>query len=213
MERLNLYINKFLDYFPGFIFGISAIIVGLAGDFIAMALFPGYSILKNMVSTLGIGPGAIFFNLGIIFSGLIAIPFYIDLGRFVRNDENNYQTLRKTAITCAMISCVTMALVGIFPAIQNVSIIIILHYLTALTSWLTGMIYCTIFSFLMLKNPVFPKILAYIGFLPGGTILFLLILVVIPSATTLIPIVEWCMVFTIISYIAINSIYMIYKRT
>jgi len=213
MERLNLYINKLLDNFPGFIFGISSIIIGLTGDFLAMSLRPGYSILKNMVSTLGIGPGAIFFNLGIIFSGLIAIPFYIDLGRFVRNDENNYQTLRKTAITCAIISCVTMALVGIFPAIQNVSIIIILHYLTALTSWLTGMIYCTIFSFLMLKNPVFPKFLAYLGFLPGGTILFLLILVTIPSATTLIPFVEWCMVFTIIFYISINSIYMIYKRT
>ena len=104
MERLNLYTNKFLDYFPGFIFGIIAIIIGLTGDFLAISLYPGYSITKDMVSTLGVGPGAIYFNLGTFYSGLIAIPFYIDLGRLLRNEnENNNDKLRRTAITCAII--------------------------------------------------------------------------------------------------------------
>ncbi len=79
MEKLNLYTNKFLDYFPGFIFGIIAIIIGLTGDFLAISYYPGYSITKDMVSTLGVGPGAIYFNLGTFYSGLFAIPFYIDL--------------------------------------------------------------------------------------------------------------------------------------
>jgi len=211
MEKLNLYTNKFLDRFPGFIFGIIAIVTGLTGDFLAMSLFPGYNIIKDMVSTLGIGPGAIFFNLGTILSGLIAIPFYIDLGRLVRDDEDNDQMLRRTAITCAIISCITMALVGIFPAIQN-SPIIVLHYFTALISWITGATYCAIFSLLMLRIPKFPKSLAYLGLIPGSIISSYLVLVMIPIAIVIVPIVEWCIVFVITSYIAIFSLFMMYKK-
>ena len=211
MERLNLYTNKFLDYFPGFIFGIIAIIIGLTGDFLAMSLYPGYSILTDMVSTLGLGPGGIYFNIGIFFSGLIAIPFYIDLGRSVRN-ENDSQTLLRTALTCAIISCVTMALVGIFPAIQSQQTVVFLHYLTAIISWLTGVIYCAIFSILMLRTPDFPKILAYFGFIPGSIILIYLFLIIFPITEPIVPIVEWSIVFAIISYIGINSLYMMYRK-
>jgi len=211
MEKLTIYTYKFLDYFPGYIFGIAAIIIGLTGDFLAMYLYPGYSITKDMVSTLGVGPGALYFNLGTFFSGLIAIPFYIDLGRYVRN-ENNNQRMVKTAITCAIISCVTLAMVGIFPAIQDVKIIIILHYFSALISWVTGVLYCIIFSFLMLKTPEYPKTLAYFGYFPGCIITFYLILIMIPPAIVLVPIVEWSIVFTIITFIAIHSIYMLSKK-
>ena len=213
MERLNLYGNKFLDHVPGFIFGLIAIIIGLVGDFIAISLYPGYSIMKDMVSTLGVGPGAIYFNLGTFYSGLLAIPFYIDLGRLLRNDsENNNDKLIKIAIACAIISCVALALVGVFPAIQNIMIIIVSHYFTALISWLTGVMYCVLFSILMLRTSKFPKILAYSGFIPGGLIMFYLVLITIPPASTITPIVEWSIVFAIISYIGVNSLYMIYRK-
>lgn len=211
MEKLNLYTNKFLDYFPGFIFGIIAIIIGLTGDILAMSLYPGYSITKDMVSTLGVGPGAIYFNIGIFFSGLIAIPFYIDLARLVRNEDDN-QTLLRTALISAIISCVTMAFVGIFPAIQSQKMVLLLHYLTAIISWLTCMIYCSIFSILMLRTPDFPKILAYFGFIPGAIILIYLFLIIFPITEPITPIIEWSIAFAIIAYIAINSLYMMYRK-
>ena len=213
MERLNLYGNKILDHIPGFIFGLIAIIIGLLGDFLAMALYPGYSITKDMVSTLGVGPGAMYFNLGTFYSGLLAIPFYVDLGRLLRNEsDNNNDKLIKIAIACAIISCVSLALVGVFPAIQNIMVIIVMHYFTALISWLTGVIYCILFSVLMLRTPTFPKLLAYIGFIPGGLILIYLVLISIPPASIITPIVEWSIVFAIISYIGVNSLYMIHKK-
>ena len=213
MEKIKYYANKGLDLVPGFIFGIIAIIIGLVGDFLAIILYPGYSITKDMVSTLGVGPGAIYFNLGTFYSGLLAIPFYIDLGRLLHNEsENNNDKLIKIAIACAIISCVSLALVGVFPAIQNIAFVIVMHYFTALISWLTGVIYCILFSVLMLRTPTFPKLLAYIGFIPGGLILIYLVLISIPPASIITPIVEWSIVFAIISYIGVNSLYMIYRK-
>lgn len=213
MEKINFFTNKCLDHIPGFIFGLIAIIIGLTGDFLAISLYPGYSITKDMVSTLGVGPGAIYFNLGTFYSGLLAIPFYIDLGRLLRGEnENSSDKLIRTAIICAIISCVSLALVGVFPAIQNITAVIVLHYFTALTSWLTGVMYCVIFSVLMLRTSTFPKILGYLGFIPGVLIMFYLVLITIPPASTITPIVEWSIVFAIISYIGINSLYMIYRK-
>jgi len=211
MERLNFYGNKLLDHVPGFIFGLIALFIGLIGDFLAM--YPGYSITKDMVSTLGVGPGAIYFNLGTFYSGLIAIPFYIDLGRLLRNEsESNNERLIKIAVTCAIISCVSSAFIGVFPANQDIILDIVLHYFTALISWLTGVIYCVLFSSLMLRTSTFPKILAYLGFIPGSIIMIYLVLISIPPAYIITPIVEWSIVFSIISYIGINSFYMIYRK-
>ena len=53
----------------GSIFGILSVSVGVIGDLIALYLFPGYSIFSNMISELGVGPGGIFFNIGVFFSG------------------------------------------------------------------------------------------------------------------------------------------------
>ena len=211
MERINLYGNKFLDFTPGFIFGIIAIIIGITGDLLAMSLSPGYSITKDMVSTLGVGQGAIYFNLGTFYSGLIAIPFYLDLGRFLSEKKDNIKLIRP-AIIFAVISCVSLALVGIFPAIQNDALVILFHYFSALISWFTGMIYCVLFSLIMLRNSSFPKLLAYYGFIPGSLIIFYLIIIIIPLFNTIVPIIEWSIVFAIISFIALHSSYMIYEK-
>ncbi len=216
MEKLNVYGNKIFYYFPGFIFGFIAISIGLTGYFISMILYPGYSMMTEMVSTLGIGPGAIYFNLGTVLSGIIAIPFYFDLGRLVYN-ENDHQKLLRIALINSTLSCIALAFVGVFPAIQNSGIIIILHYLTAILSWLTGVVYCIIFGILMLRSLDYPKALAYYGFFPGSIILIYLVLIVlslipIPFAVAIVPITEWIIVFAIILFIGINSTYMLYKK-
>jgi hypothetical membrane protein len=73
MNRNNFFNKK------GGICGLISIIIGICGDILAIIYFPGYNLLNNMVSDLGIGPGGIFFILGLIFSGILAIPHYVAL--------------------------------------------------------------------------------------------------------------------------------------
>ena len=69
MEKISFYGNKFLDIIPGAIFGLISVIIGITCDTIAVLIAQsewGYSILKDMVSTLGVVPGKEIFNTGII---------------------------------------------------------------------------------------------------------------------------------------------------
>jgi hypothetical membrane protein len=203
MEREAKFIDKLLSLIPGGVFGLLSVIIILIGDFIAFAYFPGYSIFNNMVSELGIGPGGIFFNIGIIVSGIIIIPYYIDLGKSFTGDKIK-ENLRKFAIFTAIISCITYIFLGFFPTIETDPIIYYAHGTLATISIASGFAYLTSFSMLMVKADNFKIAQACHGFIVAGVYAIFLL--------TWIPIVEWIMTFCIISWILSNSIYLLYKR-
>ena len=211
MYKFNRYSEKLFNVIPGGIFGLLSVLVGVFCDLIAISLYPGYSILNDMVSTLGIGPGALIFNLGLIFSGFFAVLFYIYLGGKFKGEDSN-DKLVKSAIIISIISSILMSLIGFFPAIQKVRIIAILHYMTALLSWVTGMIYCMIFGYLILTSSKFKNYLAFFGFTAACMILFLLILISLPFTKLLIPFIEWTMVFSVIVFVFIISIYTLINK-
>ncbi len=204
MEKVNKILDKLLELAPGGFYGLLSIAISLIGHIIPILLFPGgYSIFHNMVSELGTSPGAIFFNLGFILSGIVAIPFYISLARSFNYEDMN-EKLRKSAITMALISITTFILIGVFPAIIENIIILYIHGTLAVVTWLSGMSYMTLFSILMLKDKKYKKIQAYLGFLCAG--LFLLTLL------TWMPITEWMLSFGIIVWVTVNSIYTLYHK-
>lgn len=195
--------DRVLSRVPGGIFGILSVTIGVCGDFISIYLYPGYNIFINTISELGVGPGKIFFNIGVIFAGIIAIPFGIYLGRAL-NTKGSYEKLNKSAVVISIISCVSLSLIGVFPGNPAETLIYLLHGFCAFLCFFGGMIYLFLFSFLMLREPKFSKFLAYYGFFVAG--LFLLFLF------TWVPITEWIANIGIISWTIICSIYMLYKK-
>lgn len=196
--------DKLNDIVPGGIFGIISVSVILIGDMISIILFPGgYSFFENMISELGRGPYGIIFNLGLILSGIISIPYYISLYRSF--DEENINTLlRKSAITFAGISIISYILVGVFPSIEENYVIFVIHGIFAFIAFLSGIFYLITFSILMLIDSKWSKLRSYHGFIAAGTYLLILF--------TWIPITEWIATFAIMSWIIANSLFMLYHK-
>lgn len=203
MERKRNFIDYFLDLAPGGFYGILSIIVRISGDFIAFLLFPGYNMINNMVSDLGVGPGGIFFSLGLIISGIISIPFYVALARSLQS-EGVDERMRKTGLIFFYISDITYIMIGFFPSVENIYIIYLAHGIFAIISWLTAIIYLIIFSRLMKKDGKFSALPSYSGY-------FLIIVMVIFLCTWL-PLIEWVMTFTFIIWVLLISSYMISQK-
>lgn len=204
MKKKNGLIDKFLDIAPGGIYGILSIIIRISGDFLAFLFFPReYSFFNNMVSDLGVGPGGIFFSLGLIISGIFSIPFYVALARSLECDGSK-EEMRKIGLIFFYISDFAYIMVGFFPSDKTIYIVYVAHGFFAIISWLTGIIYLIIFSKLMLENDRFTKLSAYSGFiLVGFMILFL---------CTWLPIFEWIMTIAFITYVIYMSMYLLHDR-
>jgi hypothetical protein len=203
VDESKTIIDKILEVIPGGVFGLLSVLFIIFGELIAFLLFPGYNIFKNMVSELGAGPGAVFFNLSVIISGIIIIPYYLQLAKCFYG-ENIKQNLKNYAILAALISCMTYSLLGVFPSIESKTMIYIIHGILAAVSIASGLGYLLIYSILMLRAQNFSKYQAYHGFVVA--VLYAAFLL------TWIPIIEWVMNMAILSWITTNSIYMIYMN-
>ena len=196
--------EKLLKIIPGGIFGLLSVVIIMIGEFLAFLFFPGYNVLDNMISELGVGgSGAIFFNLALIISGIIIIPYYVNLANSFTGEKVNIN-LKRFAITVAIISCITYSLLGVFPSDEDRFIIYYTHGTLAAISIGTGLLYLVSYSKLMIQAENFSKIQAYHGFIVA--IFYFAFLI------TWIPIVEWTMNLAILSWITVNSIYILYKK-
>jgi len=199
MDKERKFIDKLLTIAPGGIYGILSLISRISGDLLAFLFFPGYSIFDNMVSELGVGPGGIFFSLGLIISGIVCIPFYVALARSLKSDEINEKMIRMGLIFF-YISDITYILVGFFPSVEDNYPIYLAHGILAVISWLTAIVYLITFSKLMLQNSNYSKFPAYSGFcLVGFMFLFLF---------TWIPLLEWIMTFVFEFWLLYISCYL-----
>ncbi|MEJ2276580.1 MAG: hypothetical protein P8Y70_02355 [Candidatus Lokiarchaeota archaeon] len=158
------------------IFGILSALTGLLGDLLSSLFFKGYNFFTNYVSDLGVSKAGLIFNLSIIFSGILVIPVSISF----------------------------YILIGIFPSDKSVPISFIMHGVVALVTWLSGIVYLSLFGILMILDDKYNKFLSLTCFIQGFLIFFFLI--------TWQPIIEWVTTAGIIVFLFINSIYMIYKK-
>ena len=94
MEKLKTHILNTYNLIPAPIYGMLSAATGLGGDIIAIALFPNYN-FNRMISALGAGPGAIYFNIGTIFSGIFALLFYLYMIKIIGKKPiiQNYKKL------------------------------------------------------------------------------------------------------------------------
>ena len=110
MEELKTHILKLYNSIPAPIYGLLSAVLGLGGDIIAIALFPGFNI-NRMISALGAGPGAMFFNIGTILSGIFAFLFYLYMIKVIGKETVDLK-IQKVGRFFAINSCIFFSLVG-----------------------------------------------------------------------------------------------------
>ncbi|MFX1498645.1 MAG: DUF998 domain-containing protein [Promethearchaeota archaeon] len=203
MTDKRRYKNEFINLIFGPLFGLISVIVYFSGIIIAFILYSGFD-FNNMISWLGgeNSPGSIFFNLGVILSGILAVPLYIHIDRRLRKEKGN-NNLKRIAISSALISCMLFSLIGAFPSSSYNILSYYLHGIFFLICMITAISYLLIFSVIFFHSDQFPRALSYLG--------FLVIIVIILFLFTWIPLIEWIMTFTIGVWILSISIYLLIK--
>ncbi len=203
MKKLDKFITSFFNYIPGGVFGLLSVFLAILFVFLSYLLFPGYNMLNNDISVLGIGPGlsASLFNNGLKITGITAIPFFIYFGRILRKEPDN-QIYVKSAVRLSIVGCIALSLIGFFPVINRTMGII--HAGLALIFFLCSIINLVYFSMAILKDQKFSKNHAYFGFIIAGLIAFYI--------AVRWSIVEWIVFFVLGFWIIDISIYIFYKK-
>jgi len=202
MKRLNLLTDKLTPVHGG-IFGILSLSIGILCDFLSYLFIPGYNMVDNMVSELGVGPGGIIFNIGVIISGILVIPFYISFYKSF-STENIKPNMKKVTVVLALISSITFSIIGFFPLTEENRLINATHGTLALIHWITALISIVIFGILMIQDYNYTKFQAYYSFAVGC--------IIITFFLTQIPLTEWIWTISIVIWILVNSLYMLVHK-
>jgi len=115
MEKLDYFYEKINGYY----FGIIAFLINLFSITIAQVLYieaePNFSMCSNFISDLGAGPNRsdIFFNIGLIFTGISIMPFFVYIGWYLQKRQTSNSII--IGMIAGLIGSIGMILVGIFP--------------------------------------------------------------------------------------------------
>lgn len=204
MSKLDKIADKLLEWIPGSVYGLISMAIGTGAILISLSLYPGYDMFTQFVSWLGVGPGLAgpFFNIGLILTGIIALPFFISLGKILKQEENGNQKLKERALNISIIGCVSLALIGCFPAFNTTMLII--HGIFAVVFFFAGLFLCILFSYLLLIDSRFSSGPVYSGFIVAG--------IFIAYMCTFQPIMEWLVLFSFGFWIIQIALYILHKK-
>jgi len=203
MEKLKTNLLKILNFIPQPYYGLLSALVGIAGDIIAILLFPDFD-LGYMISDLGTGPGAIFFNIGTFLSGIFALLTYLHIVEILENENLNHPNVLKIGKVFAINSTVFFALIGVVPSVRSNIVLFAVHGAIALISLISGVIYLSCFSYLFFKSEKFSRFVAYLPLIAVSCIT--------PFLFSWHPITEWIMTVGITFWVVAVSIYMLYHK-
>jgi hypothetical protein len=203
MEILKINILKILNFIPRPFYGLLSALVGIAGDIIAISLSPYFN-LSYMISDLGTGHGAIYFNIGAFLSGIFALLTYLHIVEILEKENMNHPKVLRIGKVFAINSCVFFALIGVIPSVRSNIILFTLHGAVALISLLSGVIYLSAFSYLFFKSEKFSGL---VGYLP-----LIAVSCIVPFLFSWHPVTEWILTFGITFWIVAISIYMLYQK-
>lgn len=182
---------------------LSVLIISITGA-LSYILYPyyEYKIFLYVISALGVKESGIFFNAGLIFSGIFLIIFLINLNTILtKNLSKRWQRISKVL---ALLSSVSYSLLGFFP------VIFIVHVILAFNFFFFGMFDYLILSYLILNNRKISNTLSIGGIILIVSILmyftFLLIMYNIHS------IFEWIMFIVHGIWVLMVSFYFISKK-
>ena len=198
--------------------GILAFIIFSGCTLISMLFYPhSFSPLYNWLSNLGnyyLNPaGAIFFNMGCILTGIILIPFSLNLYRW--KPGLRYQRIFLIlAIIIGVFASLSLVGVGVFSQTHEY------HVLVASGVFVSIFILITSLSIALFKHPKFMRIVMYWGlFAILSDVIFILVIGISRFHTSLVdlhptvpvPGLEWSAVYASLIWIAALS-YNMHKK-
>ena len=201
--NLKTSILKILNYIPRPFYGLLSAAVGIAGDIIALSLFPNFN-LRYMISDLGTGPGAIYFNIGTFLSGLFALMAYLHIIEILESENLDHPKVFRIGKAFAINSCLFFALIGVVPSIRSNIFLFTIHGGIALISLVSGVIYLSSFTYLFSKSEKFTGLVSYMPLIA--------VISIVPFLFSWHPITEWIMTVGITFWIIAISIYMLYHK-
>ncbi|MBD3256143.1 MAG: DUF998 domain-containing protein [Candidatus Lokiarchaeota archaeon] len=194
--------RKLFDLIPPGIYGLLSIVLCSIFIIVSYSNFPGYNMIENDVSVLGIGPGisAPLFNIGIISTGIVLILFYCSLRYSFFKELTNLSMVNKVSKS-SVISSVALALIGCFPVVNFT--IGLIHALLALIFFGFCCISMIFYGLIFRKLELFSKHHAYLSFYIAAIIVFYIM--------TRWSIVEWIVFFSYGIWILDISIFTLKK--
>ncbi|MFQ6127438.1 MAG: DUF998 domain-containing protein [Thermoplasmata archaeon] len=172
--------------------GLILVICFLVGYSIAWSLSPWYSFGGNYLSDLGIRDGALAFNLGLMSTALIGMPFAWGIWQTLRE-----HILGRLGSIVLVLAGVFLFLIGLFP--EDVKPI---HHIVSVSFFLFFGIALVILARPMIHSTVFRRIAA-----PLTIIIIFSFFLVIPLGTG--PLMETIAVLEAIIWVLVVSIQMI----
>jgi hypothetical protein len=201
MERLLERFNQI----SGGVFGIISLVIMSIMGILSYRYYPSheFKLFLYVVSELGAGQGAIFFNGGLIISGVFLIPFFLKLNTYLT--EGQSKRLREVVIILGLISSSSYLLLGFFP------INIIIHMILVINIFFIGLVNIVILNVIIAKNDKFiDKFLIIFGLLYGISIfLYFFTLIFYYSIHSIF---EWIMIIFFSIWLLFHSIYLIYQN-
>jgi len=201
IKRIRENLTRLYNSVPGTIYGLIAFGISIFAHLIGLLLYPNYDMTTMTISQLSNGYGGLFYRIGLISTGIIAIPFCIYLSNSFKK-KNRSILLIKYAKFSSLLYCISLIFIGYFWGPNP--LVSFIHGLFALVAWIDGLIFISLFSILMLKDIKFSKVMAYFGF--GIAFTFLLHLLILSTIT------QWIMTLSVMVWVWTVSSFMIYKN-
>ncbi len=215
MVKFRININKSLQKISFGVYGLLSIIFGGIGDLVAYLMYPEYNPLRRAVSSLCLGPGWLFFQSGTVISGFFAFIFLIYLEKTFNEEEVN-DNVRMCAKISGIISCTSFMILGVFCG-SNL-IIAYIHGISAVTTWISGLLYISLYNSLIIDSSNYSKYLGYCGLFTTFTLSIMLVFFILHLFPVLrflmiiLPSLEWLNTLSLILWYLIISIYVIHKK-
>jgi len=197
-EKLRHIVDAHLSKIECF-FGLIGVSFAIVFIVLAALVTPGYNPLEDTVSSLGSGIAKTFFSIGFVSSGSLTIPFILYLEKTLIGIN---EFVRRIATAVAVISSVSVALVGILPDPEYYDVFIYFHAIVALNAFLGSAMTICLYTFLMMESKEYKVYHLVLGYATGIE-LFLMII------TIFNPLIEWIMTINIMLWILITSIKLI----
>ncbi|NHJ25402.1 MAG: DUF998 domain-containing protein [Candidatus Lokiarchaeota archaeon] len=197
-EKLRYVVDAHLSKIECY-FGLVGVSFAIIFIIFAALVTPGYNPLVNTVSELGQGIAKTLFSIAFVSSGSLSIPFILYLEKTLLGIN---EFVRRIATAVAIISAVSVALVGILPDPENPDAFKVFHGIVAVNAFFGSVINICLYSYLMMKSNEYKKYHVVIGFATGFDLLLLLI-------TLINPLVEWILTVNIMLWIIVTSIKLI----
>lgn len=188
-------------------------IIGLVGittycifTLVSYSLFPSnFDPINYNLSSLGDfydNPnGAIFYNVGMVLTGLASIIFYIGLYKwFVNRKKSNFDVV---ALVAGIINAFAIMMAGIFSETTETYF---QHVFWSILIFISFFLVLILVNISILTRPNFTNIVAYYGFGVSLVDLFFLVLLIFTGVDANFPLFEWLAVFSYISWIGILAI-------